>query len=558
MQSLVYRVQPASSAHRFHLQLQAQVEAGVLELWLPIWIPGSYCRRDFSKYISHLEIKNAAGEALPWQQIAPSRWRLTVAEAGNIDIHYRVYAHDVSVRGCYLDHERAVFNPCAACIMIAGQEQRPIELRFDLQGKHHNWNITGAEALQGVYHFENHADLVDTPFMLAAQMKRFHFEVGGVPHEFAITGREDYDLARLQALTQRGCEAAYQMFGAFPEALQGKKYIFMLHSTGGVRGGLEHRRSTLLMHRRDAMRQRAMEIDLLGLIVHEYFHTWNVKDLLPATYQPYDLRQEQPDDMLWLFEGYTAYFDNLLLKNSGLISEDEYWNLIENDINSDAQRGGWKRQSLAQASIEAWTKFYNGGEDAANISVHYYVRGSLAALCLDAWLQQHADINLAQLLRQLWLNFCQTRQGLTEALYREQVEALLPESCRAAFQTLLTRFIHGTEALPLKESLAFFQRNLITQALEPSTVGAKWNQQACIVQLDDEGEAAQAGLAMGDVILSIDEEAANEALLKAMLLQSAAGTTRRVRVLRDGLHYDFELTLAPNPQQAYRIQALSA
>ena len=181
-------------------------------------------------------------------------------------------------------------------------------------------------------------------------------------------------------------------------------------------GGLEHRSSTSLICGRDSLPQPGQtEVsdayrDFLGLCSHEYFHTWNIKRIKPAAYQPYDLQQEVYTDLLWAFEGITSYYDDLALLRCGLIDEISYLELLAQTV-TQVQRGqGSSRQSAAASSFNTWTKFYKQDENAQNAIVSYYVKGCLIALCIDLKMRQlsQSQQSLDDVMRQLWQSWKET------------------------------------------------------------------------------------------------------------------------------------------------------
>lgn len=540
-----YTIRPSQGGHFFEVELNLHLPKGRAECFLPIWIPGSYSRRDYSKHLTELNASQGQS-ALFIQYLTPSRWAIDVPEAGNVCLTYKLYARDVSVRGNYLDHERAVFNPCPSLMVF--DEAMPIRLSFDLQGKHQTWQIAGAmPEADGSYCFANHDHAVDTPFILAEQMLARSFEIGGVVHDFFMTGSgSDDDIERLMRDTQILCQSALEMFGAFPKAV--RRYQFLLHLTGSTRGGLEHRESTLLMERYSSMPkigQSALSdgyIDLLGLIIHEYFHTWNVKDLKPKTYQPYRLQAEQPDELLWFFEGYTAYFDNYLLLKSGVISSEQYVNLIASDHTRHLSHTGRHRQTLVQSSIEAWTKFYNPNEIGAQLGTSYYIQGSLAALCTDLWLHQHG-LRLEALMVHVWRDYHQNGMGLTEERYFALVREVLPKALWAEFETLVHRLIHTTEPLPLQSALG--QVGCVVSLVAQKTCDLGFELRGDGVALLDEcSSAALAGLANGDKVLNPE------------VLSAEPHQTITLSITRDTKPYTFTFqTEAPRLDKAlYQLQ----
>ncbi|MDO4434819.1 MAG: hypothetical protein Q4B71_00190 [Cardiobacteriaceae bacterium] len=553
-----YTITPSQSGHFFNITLKLSLEAGEHECWLPVWIPGSYCRRDYSKHITELSAKQGQS-ALTIRYVTASRWAISVPKAGEITVSYRVYGRDVSVRGNYLDHERAMVNPCPTCIVF--DEHQPVIIRFDLQGKHQGWGISGAVAeADGSYHFENHDEAADTPFMLGKALCHHSFVLGGIVHDFYFTGvNEDDDLERLMKDTEIMCQSALEMFGAFPKAV--KRYQFMLHLTGSTRGGLEHRQSTLLMERNSSVPkigQSALPeryLDLAGLIIHEYFHTWNVKDLKAKTHQPYRMEAEQYDDLLWFFEGYTAYFDNYLMLKSGVISPQAYIDMIASDHSRHLPHTGRFRQTLAQSSIEAWTKYYNPNEIGAQLSTSYYVQGSLAALCTDIWLFKHG-LRLEDVVAHIWKQYDKTQQGLTEARYFEWAREVLPQELWEGFEALVGGFIHSTQPLPMQSALAEVGCVVEYQAKYAVDFGFD-TKNGMVALIDEHSSAAHAGLANGDKLVNINGEAWESRNWQGdASAEYQVGQAIALEVTRDGKPFTFHFTTqAPREDKVlYRFE----
>lgn len=568
-----YHVTPAPGGHRFTVRQHVPVAPGSeVVFYMPIWIPGSYMRRDFARFLSRLAVTDADGNAIPFAFDNPSRWCLRVPPACHeLHIYYTIYARDISVRGNYLDHERGFLNPCATCIAIEGYEHLPHRLVLALEGHRAGWQITGAQTGgDGAYWFENYEQLIDTPLMFAAELTILPFTAGGVPHDIVISGKTwDYDHERLRRDVQTICREAVMLFGGLPPM---PRYTFLLHLGDNLYGGLEHCRSTLLMASRDSLpepdnRAGQRYIQLLGLFSHEYFHTWNVKALRPREYQHYELQQEQPTEMLWLFEGFTAYFDNLLLVRSGVIGIHTYFDLLAQDIARYRQRSGRRHQTLAQSSYEAWTKLYNGGEDAQNSSTTYYIQGALAAWCLDTWLRVHSEdgISLPMVMHRLWHDYHQHGEGLDEARFLRLTADLLPEDLEPALRGVLRRLVHSTEELPLEETAA---RLGLALQMQPSAgagdlgsdvpaaqryqsdPGIRWQRRGehyIVSRIDETSPAALAGIAMDDDIIAVNGYRASEAQLARHLQHAAPGNAALLHIFRDNVLEAIAFTLNPAP-----------
>lgn len=564
-----YHVSPLN-AHRFFVRAQLSVKAGRVAFYLPIWIPGSYTRRDFSRHLSSMRA-HVNGDDLSIHMLDLSQWEVCVPQDGVLTVEYEVYARDYSVRGCYLDDMRGIFNPCCACVAFDDYQEVPHRIYWHSDEQRKDWQMVGmATDTPNQWQVDNYQVLVDSPLMMAKDMLCETVMVGDIPHTIAICGHDHYlfDFKRLCADVQKTSSKAYQMMGRFPAI---SHYTFMLFLTENVYGGLEHHQSTLLMSPRKSLPRTghygASYTQLLGLFSHEHFHLWNVKDMRAITYRKgYDLKKEQPSDMLWLFEGFTAYFDNLLLVRAKVISVDEYLRLLSFDMSHYLQREGRMVQNLSNASLEAWTKYYGGDEHAMNTSTNYYVHGALAAWCMDVFIAEHsADrSSLAQIMPLLWEDERVKTQGLNEAEFSRIVKTQLLEQAHASWDHLLFTLLHTQELLPLAQtvskiglkarflSAAHLNDNgdKITQSSQRAVsdpnfylryVGGKW----LVHRLQSDSAAAKAGLAVGDEIISVNHRAVSEATLWEILFLSEPHTQVCLRIMRDGLEREYQWHLAP-------------
>ena len=381
------------------------------ELWLPTWIPGSYLIREFSKHIESVKASDEAGRLLKIKKTEKNRWRLFNTDHELITVEYDVYAYDLSVRGAYVDQTRLYVNPACVCLGLQDQEHAPCEVELFLPSELKHFQLaTGLVSkslVKGRFTLkaESYDQLIDSPFELAEQ-SRFSFDANGIPHEFVISGKHATNLNRLQADIEKICRTEIDMFGSAPF----KNYTFMTMATGNSYGGLEHCNSTSLITPRDDL-PKANEPEepskdyqrFLGLCSHEYFHSWLVKFIRPENFANYDLHKESYTSLLWIFEGFTSYYDDLILLRSGVISQKSYLDLLKAQIDRYLQNPGRFIQSVSESSFDAWIKFYRQDENSNNAGTSYYNKGSLVALCLDLGLRLRGS-NLDELMRRLYEN----------------------------------------------------------------------------------------------------------------------------------------------------------
>jgi len=518
MNTLLYRVEAAHlHAHLFAVTLTIPAPAAQQVVSLPVWIPGSYLVREFARHLQNLRAKQGR-RALAVTQLDKCTWQLHNKDKAPIELRYEVYAFDPSVRAAWLDARRGFFNGTSLCLRVHGQEAQAHRLQLPpVQGQARWQAATGLTPIKtdkrgfGLYQAADYDELVDCPVELGPFWSG-QFKACGIPHRFVVAGAlPSFDGARLLADAQKICEAEIRFWhGQGTQAgrqAPHKNYLFMLNAVDDGYGGLEHRSSTaLICGRRDLPRvgdQKTSEgyTTLLGLIGHEYFHTWTVKRLRPDAFARYDYTRENHTPLLWFFEGFTSYYDDLLLRRAGLIDDATYLKLLGKTIAQVQQTPGRHVQSVAQASFDAWTKYYRQDENTPNATVSYYGKGALVALCLDLSLRQQGH-TLDALLRGLYTR-CQAGP-MREQDVLDELQALTGRSWRKELQA----WVHSTAELPLAPLL---QAHGIHVHAEPGSfalhLGLRHQDANGSVHIKAvlRGSAAErAGLAAGDEWLGLE------------------------------------------------------
>ena len=514
-----YQVQAADlHAHLYQITLTIARPQARQRVTLPVWIPGSYLVREFSRHLQRLQARQA-GHPLAPQQTDKCSWQVDCDPEQPLELSYEVYAFDSSVRTAWLDGLRGFFNGTSLCLRVEGQEAQPHELTLQPGVAPGDWMVaTGLPAVKvdrrgfGLYRAAHYDELVDCPVELGP-FWRGDFKAGGVTHQFVVAGAPPaFDGTRLLADAQRICDTAIRFWHADGKTAgrSGKppfsNYVFLLNATDDGYGGLEHRNSTaLICARRDLPRADTKTGEgyttLLGLISHEYFHTWNVKRLRPAEFSRYDYTQENYTELLWFFEGFTSYYDDLLLRRAGLLDDAAYLKLLNKSINQLQQTPGRLVQSVAQASFDAWVKYYRVDENTPNATVSYYGKGALVALCLDLALRAQGRHTLDDVMRGLWQR-CQAGP-----MDENDVLAVLQELSGRSWKREIQRWVHSTAELPLRELL---ESHGVAILEEPAQLAQRLGlrvSEANGVQIKTVlrgGAAEQAGFAAGDEWLGLE------------------------------------------------------
>jgi predicted metalloprotease with PDZ domain len=500
-------------AHLYRVTLTIAKPVKNQSLSLPVWIPGSYMVREFSKHLQKLVAKQG-DKSVAIEQTDKCHWQCTNTARKPLVLTYEVYAYDNSVRTAWLDTQRGFFNGTSLCLRVEGQDKRSHQVQIKAIKSIAACKVaTGAKAIKvdkqgfGTYGFVGYDELADTPFELG-DFWRGQFTVRGVTHSFVVAGAPPtFDGKRLLADTQKIVEAEMVLWHGSQAKPPFDNYVFMLNAVGDGYGGLEHRSSTaLICTRRDLPKlgqSKASDgyVTLLGLISHEYFHTWNVKRLRPAEFGQYDYSQEQYTQLLWFFEGFTSYYDDLLLRRAGLIDNAQYLKLLNKTINQVQQTPGAKVQSVAQSSFDAWVKYYRQDENTPNATVSYYTKGSLVALCFDLTLRREGKTTLDHVMRALWVR-CKAGP-MTEADFA----AVLAQCGTRSYIKELAQWVHSTDDLPLGSLLQQHGVQIVEdkpQLAQRLGLRVVESQAALQVKVVLRGGAAeQAGLCAGDEWLAV-------------------------------------------------------
>ncbi|AKH21398.1 M61 family metallopeptidase [Sedimenticola thiotaurini] len=543
---------------------------------LPAWIPGSYMIRDFAKNI--VSISAFAGEKrLDLVKLDKQTWKLPEID-GPVSLRYLVYAWDLSVRGAHLDTTHGFFNGTSVFLRVHGQEDQvcQVDITAPDGNQYAHWRVAttlpsrGAEPYGfGRYRAGNYEELIDHPVEMG-EFSHASFEVAGVPHDLVITGKHYADLERICTDLKKICGQHISMFGELPRM---DRYLFLVTALGDGYGGLEHRSSTSLICKRDDLPQTGMtEINegyrqFLGLCSHEYFHLWNVKRIRPLKLMQSDLTRETHTTLLWFFEGVTSYYDDLGLLRSGRIDENSYLELLARSLSRVYRGTGRFKQSVAESSFDAWTKFYKQDENAPNAVVSYYTKGALVALVLDLLIRTETAgrLTLDQVMRALWLRYGRQDIGLGE----QEIEQFIEEFTGIDLKTFFDQAVRGYDDLDLADYLdqvgVGFQLREARGALDqggvrdvsrdktPATaprlvlgVATRTDGKDVVVtHVFDQGAAQLAGISAGDVLVAIDGLRVSEANMDNTINCASKGEPLEVVVFRRDELMRFDVTPLP-------------
>jgi predicted metalloprotease with PDZ domain len=461
------------------------------------------------------------------------------------------------VRAAFLDATRGFFNGTGVFLRVEGREAGPH--RVELRKLPRGWQVATALPAQqvdaagrGVYEAADYDELVDHPVELG-RFWRGRFLAGGVAHEFIVAGAlPDFDGERLLADSRRICEAQINFWHGRKKP-PFARYVFLLNTAESGHGGLEHRASTALLAARRDLPQRGKAdtsdayANLLGLVSHEYFHTWNVKRLRPAEFTRYDYSRENYTELLWFFEGFTSYYDDLFVHRAGLIDAARYLRLVAKTLSGVLATPGRQVQSLAQASFDAWVKYYRSDENTPNATISYYAKGALVALAMDLSLRSEGAGSLDAVLRELWA--ASGGGPISEA----HIAAALHKVGGRSYAKELAAWVHGKDELPLQRLLESFGVEWqVAAATLAQRLSLRVNEGALtgvsVTHVLRGGAAERAGLAAGDEVLAVAGWRLRR--LDDALRLLVAGAAVPLLVSRDQRLHTLDLVLPPDAGHA--------
>ncbi|MEO0511374.1 MAG: PDZ domain-containing protein [Planctomycetota bacterium] len=487
------------------------LDGETIDFALPTWRSGKYVVLDFASTVRDVRALGAAGVPLPVRKTNKSTWRVLTGGLDEVTLSYDVFADSLNDRTRYLDGEHCFFDASAVLMYAPGRRDGDHTVRVDAP---EGWTVvTGLDGrLGGGWASPTYDVLADSPFDMGSSIELLRFEAGGVPHEIAVWTEADYDRARLVSDFKIIADEQIRLFGGAPY----ERYVFMLHAQPGLGGGTEHLNSTIMMTSpaalagsRDTRWVAASGgyLGLLGLAAHELFHTWNVKHFRPAGLVPYNFAGENYTESLWIAEGTTSYYDELLLARTGQMEIDDYLRRVASGVGRTRNKMGSKRQSLAESSWDAWIRLFalQDHADTAESQVNFYGRGGLASLCLDLLIRDATgnDRSLDDVVRAMYKDYGWQRGGYTPEDFAEVAGDVAGEDLSWFFRD----HIRGTRPLPLERALAVAGLELGFERSDEPMLGLRTRPRdgrRVVTGVDEMGPAFGLGFVSGDELVAID------------------------------------------------------
>ncbi|MGI8638416.1 MAG: M61 family metallopeptidase [Pyrinomonadaceae bacterium] len=536
------------------LEVEMRVQSASLpaqaEIKMPVWTPGSYLIREYARHIQDFAVKDAGGNTLDWRKINKNTWQIDTKGANEIVINYKVYANELTVRTNELNADHAFFTNAAVLMFPKDFLNAPSTLKVVPFG---DWKIaTGLPKVEGqtnTFRAENFDILYDSPFEVGNFLE-VPFVVDGIPHRYVIEGEGNYDTKKIAQDTAKIIEQAKAIFGELPY----KDYTFILNLRGG--GGLEHLNSTALQWQKFGFKPESRYKAFLNLVAHEYFHLWNVKRIRPDALGPFDYEHENYTRNLWIAEGGTAYYESILLRRAGLISDKDVLDSKVAVIKALQNRPGRFETSLEDASFDAWIKYYRQDENSINNQISYYDKGELVNFLLDVEIRKDSSgaKSLDDVMRYLYNEFFKKGKNYMPADYQKTAEMMAGKSLDEFFR----QYVRGTSEIDYDSILSGVGLKLVVEGSDKKQayLGATLTEndgKLTVTSLPSNTPAYQQGLNTADQIVAIDGNRASQSFLQSYLSERKPGDKVKLTVFRFDTLRELDITLGEQANQNYSI-----
>lgn len=556
---------PQPHTHLYEVTLTINnVATSQLDLSLPTWTPGSYLQREYARHVQDFSVSDDSGQ-LRWQKVDKATWRVEAAAANDkpktIRAKYRVYANELFTQTSHLDATHAYFNGATLFMYVLSAKDQPHRLKIVAPD---GWRVTSPLALapeaDGYFTAPSYDVLIDSPTEVGTH-KLLEFAVRGKTHRVAIWGEFEFDENKLKDDLSKIVEEGAKLFGGLPY----DQYVFLVHVQPGIGGGTEHLNANVSQTRPDAFKSLRSYKGFLGLESHEYFHCWNVKRIRPLALGPFDYQHENYTRALWVSEGITSYYGDLILRRAGLSSSDEYLAGLSGLLAGYEQQPGRFIQSAESASFDAWIKHYRPDENSPNTVMSYYTKGEILGFLFDVEIRSltAGAKSLDDVMRMLLENHGLPKPGFTDA----ELKATFEKAAGTDLTTFWNRYVSGNDeidfgayfnkvGLRLEKGYQLGTQNAASKTAKPGTLGLRTrpqNDRAVVANVLVGLPAYEGGINTGDELIAIDGKRIDTLNVAERLNDLRAGQRVTVSVFRREKMMNFELIVATKPFDRYTV-----
>lgn len=562
-QSIKYALKmPKPQNHYFEVEMELRdFKSSELTVKMPVWAPGSYLVREFSRHVNYVKAVDENNKELKVTKTAKNEWKIAKGKAKSVKVNYDVYAFELTVRTSFLDLSHGFVSGSSVFFYVDGFQQ--LSGTLDVHPYSSFKTITtpltkSAESVQGDgtserFTFTNYDELVDSPIEIGNH-ELFYFQSGGTHHQVALYGLANYDMEQLKVDMEKITAAATDVFGQNPC----KEYTFIVHNVINGQGGLEHANSCVLSVNRWTY-SPAEYNNFLSLVAHEYFHLWNVKRIRPIELGPFNYDEENYTTLLWVMEGFTSYYDELLMVRAGYYSKEDYLRKLQGTINYVEGSAGARVQSVAHASFDAWIKAYRPNENSSNTTMTYYSRGAMLASLLDVMIIDKFDAKkcLDHFMRYLYDEFyVKKKRGFTEAEFQQALETFMGQDMDAFFND----HVYGTKIPDFKSVFSKAAVNVVYTGKPAASFGATVAQEGgkAIVKAVRSGSTAEeAGISVGDEIIACNGIRVDQNTFDNFISSLFAGEYVELIVAREEIVLNLQGKMATYERPSFRFETMT-
>jgi predicted metalloprotease with PDZ domain len=531
----------------------SNIKSESISVKMPVWTPGSYLIREFEKNVESF-VATGTNKEISSEKTSKNTWKINTKGLNKISVTYRVYCFEVSVRTSFVDENHAFLSSTGIFMYVDG---RLNESSLITIVPHQRWSkvSTGLSKVDGekfTYYAQNFDWLYDSPIEVGNQ-DVFEFTAAGVKHDVAMVGGGNYDKERLKKDMAKIVEKETAIFGENPN----KYYVFIVHHYQSGGGGLEHQNSTVLGASRNGYDNEKSYTSFLSLVAHEYFHLWNVKRLRPIALGPFNYNEENYTTNLWIAEGFTAYYDNLVTQRINAISPDDFLNIVQSDLNAVDNAKGSKIQSVSMSSFDAWIKYYRPDENSGNTTISYYNKGSLIACLLDLAIINNSKgaQSLDDAMKYAYNEFYKQKgRGYTDA----EMKAVFEKFTGKNLDQFYKDYVYGTVSLDVNSYLNYAGLKLVdkTKNNNQPYLGATFSRsnKAEVATVSRGTSAWEAGLNVKDEVLAINGLRVTDVLTALADLDSSKEADFLIN--RDGILKTLKVKFIPSASKSMQIQQI--
>jgi predicted metalloprotease with PDZ domain len=546
---------PEAQAHYVDIEMDIKgLAQNQLTLKMPVWTPGSYLVREYAKNVESFTAEHN-GKAVDVTKTRKNAWQITTQGLTSVKVKYRVYGNEISVRTNFIDASHGFLSTAGTFVYPDGMLNTPSTIHIK---PYKNWDKVSTSLAtvnndQFTVTAPNYDILFDSPIEVGNQ-DIFGFDAAGVKYEVAMYGGGNYDKEHLKVDMAKIVEEETAIFGENPN----KRYVFIVHNYQRGGGGLEHLSSTVLGASRDAYATESGYKGFLSLVAHEHFHLWNVKRLRPIALGPFDYDNENYTTNLWIAEGFTAYYDNLIVRRAQFNSVENYLKELTADMGTMDNTPGTAYQPLSQSSYDAWIKGYRPDENSINTGISYYTKGSIIGMLLDLEIinDTKGAQSLDDVMRYMYNEYYKTKKrGYTDAEFKAGLEKFVGKNLDDFYK----KYINGVDPIDYNRYFGYAGYHVVNDLADSNTptLAANFVNPGGHVRITSVlrgGAAWKDGLNVYDEITAIDGVAVEDP--KTMLDGKKVGDKIMVSIIRDGLPMNIPVTLLRNTQVRYRIESL--